>query len=332
MTSEATLEVALRSVLAEQRPAHGAPSGLRERVAAIPEVLGARRWFLPPWLGRLAPVGASIASVAAVLVIVAIASRGPGIGPVPGGGPGSAAPATFDPTLEGPGILRSLDTSLRAVPGLIVVLALGAALYQISIRQSRPRWLGLRLVACAIVGVAAAMLTSFSALREGSGSAVLRGFDVQVPTPNGAPGPTQFFETAGPGDHTVVMFSIRNQSAIPVTVEGVVVEPPPSDAIPTWTAVWLARNQTRIMGDLTDIRPFTPSAVAPGGELDLYLVGKPGRCAFGPTFTLQSSISGSYGMPAEARVTYSVLGLRDFAIVQIGMEGSEPLRPNCQSG
>lgn len=329
MSGDSGLERGLTAVLVDLRPAGPAPAALRDRVLATPERLGYRP-RLARLLQRLPSLAGAAALVAAAVVIAAVVLRSPGASVVPPGVVGTPRTA-FDPNLEGPGILRSVETTLTWMPTVIGVVAIVGFLYVLSRGRMRLGWRVLALLGCVLVGLGALVLRTVN-VRDGSATAILSGFAVQVPGVEGFDGTGQFFETAGPGDHSVIMFSVRNTSAIPVTIDGVLVDEPVSDDVPTWSAAWLPTVQTLAINGLDDLRPFAPTVVAPGAELDIYLVGKPGRCAYGPTFTLNSPIAGSYGLDDSARVAYSAFGLRNFAIVRTRLDAMEPIREGCQGG
>jgi len=338
MTSEARLESLLRSVLAEQRPANGTPPGLRERVAAIPENHGSRPWFMPPWLGRLAPIGASIASVAAVLVILAIASHGPAIAPGPGGGSGPPPTVTtFDPTLEGPGLLTDVLPTTEIARWALATLAV-VVLARFLIGGSERRTRRGKIVALVVLAAALLLVGRVgpeAGLSRGSAGAVLLGYDVDdaAANPPGASSPyALYYENAAASQPTAIMFSVRNNGPVAIRIEGVVVPRVSEGYVPAhWIAAWLppAGRDYEIV-PLEQVQRFTPTVVEPDHELDIYLVGRAGPCAYGPAFKRTTTGDATFTtLGPTFTVAYSIAGLVSTVDIDTQMAFSEPQRTGC---
>src|SRR5256885_2252501 len=101
MTEQSSaLELRLRQTFVDLRPPDGAPDALRGRVAAVPEPAARAGWRTPA-----RALARAMAVAAVVAVVVGVVALRPTPVPLTPGGPGTAPNATFDPMIEGPGIL-----------------------------------------------------------------------------------------------------------------------------------------------------------------------------------------------------------------------------------
>jgi hypothetical protein len=279
------LEAALRNRYASLDPG-AAPLALRRVVERIPlshpglERPRQRSWSL--YLG--------LAAALAILAVALSGLRGLPFDVSPGA---SIAPnVTFDPTLEGPGIVTAPPPGGHGLLVAIAVLVFG--LVAVAVRGWRrivP--LGLAAIALAYGVVAAFIPIEVSTHGFGPGIAVSR---AEMP-----PGSSEdlLYVTAGRGEpFSFVIFLSEPTGPFPVTIEGLV--EPPGHFGPRIVAVW---NDELPMGGTAPGRPFVPSVVS-NGELTLWLVGKADSCALG------SPPPGDVGMTglAPLKVRVSVLG------------------------
>jgi hypothetical protein len=317
------LEVRLRSTLVELRPPHGAPHLLRARVAVIPETQ-ARTWWRTP--ARV--FARAVALAALVAVVIALSALRPTLGPVAPGGPGAAPPAAFDPMIEGPGILRYEVRTLVLVP---LVAALGVALVggRWALRR-RGQALVIRVAIVAVLAGAIASPALQPGFEMGSAYGPMVGYDLHADPPPGADYPTVWYETAEPGGPLALVLTVRNPGPLPIRLDGLVeTQTAATPLIQRWTALWLGTDRNTIGNPLDELVPFTPTTVEPQQELQVYLVGRAGLCAFGPGYTLASPLTGHSSRGRTIEFAYSVLGLGSTAPFELPMSLVEPYRENC---
>ncbi|MDQ2966276.1 MAG: hypothetical protein M3R57_10555 [Chloroflexota bacterium] len=323
-------ERALREVLAEQRPTGGAPAELRDRVMRIPAE-GRPGGRLEPLrasasvAGHLAILAA--AAVLAVAVLATLASRPTGQGP----GVSPSVPAQhFDPSIDGLGIVSTVETTLTALPWLVAVAA-GLILGGIALRSGRQG----RVVALAswIVLVAGALwVSSIRGFEFGSAGGGVQGFDVQASAPRGSNGPGVLYITAEPGGHFVLAFQVHNPGPLPIRLNGIVEDAIPDLLAPRWTALWLYTDDPGGVPAPDAASAFHPIEVPPNGYVALYAVGRASRCAFGPTFTLPDLDTVNLRSRGNPRLAYSVIGLSGATEIVLPVVVAEPAQPNCPSG
>ena len=320
---DTALEVRLHALLAELRPTDGASAGLRARVLAIPDVSPRVSRF-----GSLRTLGA-LAAAAAVLtaVIITLASttlilpRSPAGAPAPTAGP-------FDPLLEGPGIIRSIVPTLTLVPiGLAVLVAV------LGLRWVLRRGLGM-LYWRAFIVVAAALMVGAVALQPGFGRGSSYGpeigYDLQVDGPPGSDTPATWYETAEPGGPLMLTFTLVNPGPLPIRLEGLIeTQTAETPLIQRWTALWLGDDPNAFGSSLEHLVPFTPQTVAPMEELQVYLVGRAGMCAYGPGYTVETPVEGHSSRGRTLTFAYSALGLQSTAPMELRMQLVEPYRLGC---
>lgn len=325
-------ERALRDVLSDLRPMGPAPAVLRDRVMRIPaerRPAGRLHVMRSPVsvAGRLAVLAA--AAVLAIAVLGTLASRptaqGPGASAVP-----SAPAQTFDPAIEGIGIVTSVETTLQALPWLVAVAA-GVVLGGIALRSGRRgRFAAL---AVAIVLVAGALgLSSVPGFEMGGAWGGIQGLDVQAEAPRGSNGPGVYYVTAESGGHFVVAFTVRNPGPLAIRLGGLVEDLNPPPLAPRWTALWLYTDDVGGVPAPDAASPFQPVEVAPGGSVVLYAVGRASPCALGPTFALADVANVGLAGRGNPRLAYSVFGLSGLSEIQLPVVIAEPHRPNCPAG
>jgi hypothetical protein len=322
-------EARLRAVLVEQRPIEGAPARLHARVGAIPDRVGA-----VGWLARMQALAASqrqLAALVGVLVVVAVAASVRSfIGPVTGGGVSPNA-LPFDPTVEGPGLVHNLIPTLWVAEALAILLALGLARSWRS-RAGFDSWRDMArgLVLIALIAVPAAMAISTPLQDWGGSVGTALGFGYLVNPPPGSDAPGVYYVSAKPGESMIAFFDVTNTSALPVTLEGIVVPDSRSATGPRWTALALAPDRNVYPNEVDRLFAFTPQVIAPNDRVTVYLVGKAGPCAFGPGYTADTvGVTGYASMSRDLQLDYSILGLSATSTFTMPLQLVEPASPSC---
>jgi len=317
------MELRLRQTLVGLRPPDGAPDALRARVATVPDT-AARAWWRTP---ARALTGA-VALAAVVAVVVGAVAVQPTPLPVTPGGPGAAPPIPFDPMIEGPGILRYSVWTLVLVP-LVVAAVVGVLGLRWALRR-RGQALAIRLAIAAVVAGGIASPALQPGFEMGSAWGPMLGYDLQVEPPPGADYPTVWYETAEPGGPLVLVLTVRNPGPLPIRLDGLVeTQTAATPLIQRWTALWLGTDPNSFGNRFDQLVSFTPTVVEPHQELQVYLVGRAGLCAFGPAYTLASPVTGHTSRGREIEFAYSVLGLGSSAPLELPMSLVEPYRENC---
>jgi len=335
MTMDRSLEPALREALDELRPHGAAPAALRSRVLAIPTTVRVESG----WRRLVRPVAVPVASAGLVATAAAIAILGMATAPItlvdPVGGGEGQVPLGFDPSVEGMGLVAGVVPT-AAIVGILLALAGGAAAARVffSERASTNRGratvvLGMLLL---VLGVALARLDvglSHGSVRAGplnyveDKAGVLHDEIVWI-------------STAAPGEPTVGLVSLRNASPLPVRIEGFVVPPNNSDLIVGRpTGLWMPPGGPGYGApSLDELRPFEPVTLQQTEELNVYLAGRAGECAFGPSFDPAAEYAdgeaGGYSyIGPRITVAYSVFGLTSTAEIDIEEIFAEPTRGGC---
>ncbi|MDQ3553700.1 MAG: hypothetical protein M3395_04755 [Chloroflexota bacterium] len=335
-TPDGSFEAALRGMLEERRPAvNGASAELHERVARIPDEAGPRAGggssrLVARFAGGLA--GLAAAAAIALLVIGALASR-PGV-PEVGSAPAPDAPvATFDLAIEGPGIVRP-STEYSPPPDDLVLMpwavaAVGSVfLGAVALTGGRLRRLA-ALAGVLIMAVGANGLSSHPGFEHGSGWGPGTGLDVQVVAPAALGGVDVWYVTAEPGGSVVFALNVRNPGPLPIRLLGVVQDDFTISGLPSWTAVWLHENQDGGLPAAEAATPFRPVEVPPDGHVALYVVGRAGACAFGPSFRLEDASDHASVISRQIRVAYAVVGLSSVGEVELPVALAQPLSEVC---
>jgi hypothetical protein len=325
--TEARSEAAIRSFLVGERPADGAPEALRGRVLAIPSVQVGWTRRLVTWLPAAAIAGLATIAIA---VFGTWAAQSGLLAPE---GAGQATPQPFDPLIEGPGMTYGVARTLLFIPGFAAVLAGLLGLRSLLRWFTRRRLRDLVPVGLCMAIVAGAIwLGSHPGFELGSFYQDPVGFGVHVDPAPGSGGATTFYETAAPGDEIAMAFSIRNPGPLPIRLEGVDQAAFVKDqVIYRWTSLWIA--PVLYSTDVQTLQPFRPTVVAPGDELLIYVVGKAGTCAIGPSFSLDdAAVAGYTSRGRQLDLSYSVLGLGSVASLTLPFELLEPARNGCGAG
>lgn len=329
-----SFEGALRGMLAARRPVDGAPAELRGRILAIPERIRPGAARRPSPVARIAGSVAGLAAAAAIalLVVGALASRP--VVPDVGSSPAADAPvATFDPAIEGPGIVTPSDEyspppeSLTLVPWVIAGVG-GVLLAVVALTGGRVRRLA-ALAAVVVLAIGANALSSHPGFEMGYSVGPRMGLDVRAEPPPAAEGPGVWYVTAEPDGPVVFAFDVRNPGPLPIRLLGVVQRPDPGPSFPRWTAVWLHVDPGGGMPAVEEAMPFRQLEVPPDGHVVLYLVGRAGACAFGPSFRLEDADTGDFASSRHVRIAYAVLGLSSVGEVELPFTLAQPLREDC---
>jgi hypothetical protein len=280
---DARLERGLRDLLRDRTPV-SAPDGLRDRVDRIPETDRAGS-------GQALRSISTLVALAAVIVVAVIAGQsfrvptsvGPAASPVP--------TASFDPSLQGPGVAQVANTA----PYWAFVLIVGA-LCMIFAMAMESR---LRIVPAVAAGLLLgwALIGTYWPVQVGSffygpGLGV-----VQAEMPP-AVDLVQFYVLASPDEPFSVGVGIEGDPGpVPVRLEGIV-GMPEGFIGPRWTAVWLDADTNGgggSQGPGTPFRPFVLNGMFQG----IWLVGRAGQCAVGPSFDQGApTADGGYASPS----------------------------------
>lgn len=293
-----------------------APLGLRERVARVPETAPAGS----PLVRRISRAVVPVLGLAAAIVLLLITV--PLLAP-PGSGPGaSTAPVTtFDPSLRGPGLVPPPAFEAEALVPLGLLLV-GVLVFAIAPRGPRRAIATLAVLVVLGVGGALVLLTHASTgpIASSGGIGVL---NVEQTQPSN---PYPVYINAGPGGPFSFGFSVENAGPLTIRIDGI--EDPavdPAAYIPTFHAAWLDREQGGGVGGPAE--PFTPTDVAPGEFVTLWVVGTASTCAAGPAFNPGGSWSAIH-IP-DVRVRYTILGIPRTTTVRLPFDLMQPYEANC---
>ena len=330
-----SFESALRDMLEERHPVNGAPAELRERIACIPEVAPPRVTHgRSQRVARIAGGLAGLAAAAAIVLLVfgALASRP--VVPDVGSAPAPDAPvSTFDPAIEGPGIVRPSNEYSPPPDGLVfvpwVVAAIGGVLLgAVALTGGRFRRLA-ALAGVLILAVGAKGLSSHPGFETGSAWGPRTGLDVQVEALSHSGGVDVWYVTAEPDGPIVFAFDVRNPGPLPIQLLGVVQDEFPTSSFPRWTAVWLHEDANGGLPAVEGATPFRPVEVPPDGHVALYVVGRAGACAFGPSFRLEDVSDHASASSRQMQVAYAVLGLSSVGEVELRVALAQPQSEGC---
>jgi len=335
MTNNSAFEAQLRRQLAATRPTEGASTTLAARVRDIPE----RVRLTPPAIALLVRAAVPIAAVGLAAAALLIASFGFTRAPVVGLPPDSvgAAVVGFDPAIQGTGLIDDYVRS-AALVGLAVVLLSGA----VGVGTFLGPRAGTRRGRLMILGGVLGVFAGIGLIRFDVGLTVggLRGAPlryVEAPAPALGDTPILWFSTAATGEPTVGTFSLRNTSALPVRIEGLVGYSKDL-GIRHWKALWIPVNGAGLDAPALDqIRPFEPVTLEPMQELNVYIAGIGSPCAFGPAFDPEAEYSaqdleGYTQLGPGLQVVVSVFGLTSMETVDVGETFAEPIVPGCNGG
>lgn len=327
---ELALERHIRDVLVASRPTGGAPLDLRVRVLSIAD-RAPRSRFARAVLGLGWLAAGSIAATSAVVLLLSVlATRGAAPVETPGSGATPTA-VPFDPTRTGIGILSTVPSTLQWIPAIVTITAVVVAVWLIVRYRTRRR-------ASSLIGTVLSLALALGALAlsqhpgfvwGGGAYAPLVGLGAKQDPAPGSGGVTTFYETAEPRGAFGVLVTLTNPGPLPIRLEGLVQPAPIGVAGPQWTALWLGSDPDVIAGSLDHVRPFEPIEVAPNGTVDLYLIGRTGACAFGPTFQLSTGVGGYLSIDRDLELAYSVFGLERESVFTLPFAIAEPNSGTC---
>jgi hypothetical protein len=322
--NDTRLEHELRRVLDVRDPGP-ASHALRDRVDRIPDAPAERdRSRLLSALGGLA----GLAVAAAVVVLAVVGQPGELVAPGPGAGPTGTAAPVFDPRIAGPELVGA------GVPTEWVVALLtlaGVALVAFAMRLGGRRGFVL-IIAVTLAGIGMAQTLSVDV---GPGPVTSsRGVGVTfVEPPAGSSAKDVAYITAAPGEPFALMVSVSNDGSIPIRLLGL------RDAVaadsslapsvtapigPSITAVWRDATPNGGTAGIDAAVPLTPIDLAPQDFVILYVVGKAGPCAFGPTYDPSVGSTVGYTGLRDLEVVYSVYGMPRTALLEWPYDILEP--------
>ena len=356
------LEHELRDALQRRDPGP-APLGLRERVLDTPDhPRGARldaRRALSLALGLAATVALAVVALSTVGHLASTTPAGFPTGPAatglaqasatssiaptpfvtekptqPGSQPAStpipvattqdgAGPA-FDPNVEGPGTVARVDdgNGERILIGLAILLVLGLA----------ASWRGRRRLAPAAVAVGLAgwvVAASVAPVSLGSNGWGPGLYTQAAPQPLGYD-QNVLYELAPAGAHfTFPVLDVGGESLLPATLEAI--EAPNLDRHfigVSWTAAWLDREVHG--GSSGPVEPLHGLDIA--GGRTIWIVGRAGACAPGPSFDAQhaSQETAGWESPGDSiTVQVSVLGIPRRVTLPLRARVVEPSVGGC---
>lgn len=323
---EGRLEDRIRASLADLRPGDAAPERLRARIEQLPE-----RFGRPGIVGRIVAMRRSLVALAVVAAVATVAALAVSLTPLRPLTPGGNAPnPTFDPSVEGPGLLHDPIPTMLIVQVVSIVAALVFVVGWTSARAFRSR----RGIAAGLVAVGLAggsILLAVQALTVTGGFGPALGYDASASPPPGSDGPRVYYSTAEPGQPTIAFFEVWNFGALPIQLDGMVVDDIFSGAIgPRFTALALATVPNEYPNSLDKLQPFTAQLIPPQSSVVIYLVGRAGACAFGPGYAPDVSEAPGFSvLTRDVRLGYSVFGLASTTVVEMPMQLVEPAAVRC---
>ncbi len=303
------LEQAIGAAMRRRDPGP-APTGLRERVANVPEA--ARED--PSTLRRISEAAVPILGLVAAVVLLLLAVPlllAPQIAPGPAA---SISPSsTFDPTLVGPGIVASPISTGSVVAVLMVA---GGALVGTGLRVGGRR--GFALIAIVIVAGFGVAQTLTASIGPGPLTSS-RGLGVTFASPPaGSTAKDVAYITAAPGQPFWVVVSLMNDGPLPIRLLGLHDPLAPDRSDPPGTTEVIAPRLSAVWRDTAEhggskgeasAVPLTPIDLEPGDIVVLYLVGRADACAYGPTYSPGLGRSVGYRGPPEFDVVFTVFGM-----------------------
>jgi hypothetical protein len=236
--------------------------------------------------------------------------------------PSAALGQSFQPSIDGPGIVE--EPAGLGWPVLISAAVLtGIASARAAGRRRRLVFgaLAVALLAWGAAGrlqpepVQGYMWGPHEGVREAS-------------APPGTDAAPVYYVVAEPGGLVRIVTTFANLGPLPMTIQGIV--EPGRDWYPDlhWTAVGYDLDPLRI-GFTEDARSFSAVRLEPGETAEIYLVGRAGRCAVGPSFREDTGEAFGYASTSTVRVSFSVLGLERTVDMALPLEIVQPTVDPC---
>ncbi len=319
-------ESALRAWLADRAPAGASPS-LSARIAAVPTDAPSS---LRSAIGRPARLVASMGVVASFIVALAwLAMRVALVRP--GGGSVGATPSfpPLDPTAVGVGVVAAPGIQWLAVIAILAVL-IGLA---VSILRERRRWArGILGATFVLVSAAFSMISNSTWIGfgpNGSWGAGL-GFDHWGTATESVAGIDDAVFHVRPGEPFTFAFTVTNHAPVPLTIEGLVPNPPNSGFQLTGLGLQrpvqgLEPDQWPVSGLPADSVPFTPIRIEPNAFRLIVVTGKAGPCAGG----WEDAANATSMSTDVVTLAYSAFGLERTEQVQLPSSVEIPIVMGC---
>lgn len=313
---ELRLERHLRELLRDRDPGP-VPYGLRQRVDRVPAEAPGAGVGLRSGITRILGLAAVVALLVGGIQVLGV-PRATG----PGAGPSESPLSTFDPTLEGPGIIRTSAEGAAVPLGLFATFALVAG---IGLTRRRPLRLALGAAAVALP-VAAGVLAFVPGPVQGGLSGAGPGTE-WAEMPAGYEGDGLMYVRVGPEEPYGFGFSIRNDGPLPIRLEGIVEEDRSGTSLPFLTALWVDGEPDH--GSTGPAMPFTARDLAPGDDVVLWLVARASPCAVGPAWNPRTDADTGGYPRSTLLVRYSVLGWPRTADMALRYQVYEPIVVPC---
>ena len=274
MIDDSTFERDLRVMLAARDPGPPPTSVavvVRERLARDRD---------PGRLGRLGRFGRrAVATAGAVAVVAIVILASTGIRPG-GTGSGGTIPSSPAPYELKPGDGIAVNAPVPLMQGVAGLLALGGLLVLAATTVDRRKRVAAALASLAIAWIGLNVGTS-DAVGFVSGVSGLE--DGRLgPETDGAPS-ALFVDATGDSAFTMY-FTVTNTSRLPLELEGLAApQPLPPGVVVPPRFVGVAVLPDTSVELATEPRvPFEPVTLAPGGSIDLAVLGMAGQCAISP--------------------------------------------------
>jgi hypothetical protein len=322
--ADVRVERGVRALLERRRPTEAVPEALRAQILAIPD-RGTTRVVLsriPIRIGRGDLVGVAAAALFLVLLLSGALANA-GIAPAPATPVGTPSASGLDPNVTGVGLVGQASDGFAWLA--VVTTAAMAGLWSLAHRG----WRRLLLTAVALTVVASGVwLSNQGGIRQGGLFGPTLGVDLHADPPAGSDGPSVYYVTAAARKPWTIVIGIYNESLLPIRLEGLVEESTADYPGPRWSAMWTEDDPVR-EGFPEDARPFVPRELAPGGYVNLFLVGRASACALGPSFRLDEADRVGYITTNMVRLAYSVVGWPHVAAVDLPVLIAEPAADVC---
>jgi hypothetical protein len=291
--SEDPFERDLRTMLARRDPGP-APATLLHRVEAEREGAPRRLGRLPTGLIWLASAG--LTAVVAVALVMALGQR-----PAPIGPGASPAPVTSGATLQA-GDGAADGSFVPLAQGALGVIVLSVLVRVVLTSSYRPLTVAATLAAVGVVWIALNISNSDALVHEGGVSGV------DPPSAEQDDQPGTFLGVRGNMPFHVFL-TVTNTSRWPLELKGFVPVPVQSDLPqlgPRFVALGFYPTVPPALPEAAP--PFRSTVLAPGGMVDLVLLGMAGDCALPvPPIRPSGETGGGFSSITSVRLVYDQL-------------------------